>query len=148
MTLKDIIHLTRVYCRDNNSKVFLEANIVLFINEAIDRMKQYKVFKSLEHLVHPTDELAVIPPHYQYIIPLYAAYRCFETDERFYEATEKRNEFESVFLDLINEIESGNTVITDSEGEVVTDLPNYIEYVTDEYFKPKRKCGDVDDSVH
>ena len=146
MTLKDIIHLTRVYCRDTNSKVFLEADIVLFINEAIDRMKQYKVFESLEHLVHPTDELAVIPAHYQYLIPLYAAFRCLETDERFYEATEKRNEFETVFLDLINEIESGNLVVTNSEGEVITDLPNYVEYVTDAYFKPKKR-GDLDDSL-
>ena len=62
--------------------------------------------------------------------------------KRFYEGIEKRNEFESSFSELINEIESGNIVISTPEGETVDAFPSYIEYVKDAYFKPE---GGVED---
>lgn len=134
MTLNDLIKMTRTYTRDNNSYVFTEANIKMFINQAIDRIRQYKVFGDMPYLNNKTDSVSFIPEPYQYIIALFAAHRCYDTDERFYEGIEKRNEFEQVFSDLINEIEAGNIVIADAQGEVQDDMPNYIEYVKNEYF--------------
>lgn len=136
MTLNDLIKMTRIYCRDNNSYVFTEANIKMFINQAIDRIRQYKIFGDMPYLNTKTDEVTFIPEQYQYLLALFAAHRCYDTDERFYEGIEKRNEFEQAFSDLINEIEAGNVTITDAEGEALSDddLPNYIEYVKNEYF--------------
>lgn len=136
MTLNDLIKMTRAYCRDNNSYVFTEANIKMFINQAIDRIRQYKIFGDMPYLNTKTDEVTFIPEQYQYLLALFAAHRCYDTDERFYEGIEKRNEFEQAFSDLINEIEAGNVTITDAEGEALSDddLPNYIEYVKNEYF--------------
>lgn len=136
MTLNDLIKMTRTYCRDNNSYVFTEANIKMFINQAIDRIRQYKIFGDMPYLNTKTDEVTFIPEQYQYLLALFAAHRCYDTDERFYEGIEKRNEFEQAFSDLINEIEAGNVTITDAEGETLSDddLPNYIEYVKNEYF--------------
>lgn len=136
MTLNDLIKMTRTYCRDNNSYVFTEANIKMFINQAIDRIRQYKVFGDMPYLNSKSEQVKFLPEQYQYLLALFAAHRCYDTDERFYEGIEKRNEFEQVFSDLINEIEAGNVIITDAEGEALTDddLPNYIEYIKNEYF--------------
>ena len=134
MTLSDLIKMTRTYTRDNNSYVFTESNIKMFINQAIDRIRQYKVFGDMPYLNARTDKVSYLPEPYQYIIALFAAHRCYDTDERFYEGIEKRNEFEQAFSDLINEIESGNIIIADSEGTAVEEMPNYIEYVKNEYF--------------
>lgn len=134
MTLGDLISMTRTYCRDNNSYVFTVSNIKMFINQAIDRVRQYKVFGDMPYLNNESDEVSFLPEQYQYLLALFAAHRCYDTDERFYEGIEKRNEFEQAFSDLINEIEAGNVTISDGEGTVKDDLPNYIEYVKNEYF--------------
>lgn len=142
MILNDLVRMTRVYCRDNNANMFTDTNIIMFLNQGIDRLRQYKMFQGMSHLSNGTDEVTYLPEQYHYLLALFASSRCYDTDERFYEGIEKRNEFESSFSELINEIESGNIVISTPEGETVEAFPSYIEYVKDAYFKPE---GGVED---
>lgn len=134
MQLIDLIYKTRLYARDNNSYMFSDTMIKTFINEGIDRVAQYKVFSKTPHLEDRTDELKCIPGPYHYMLALFAASRCFDTDERFYEGTEKRNEFESLLNDLLSEIQAGNLTIVDGNGNDVEDGSVYTDHVRDVYF--------------
>ena len=69
------------------------------------------------------------------MLAIFAASRCYDIDERFYEGVEKRNEFESLLDDLLAEIHAGNIVIYDEEGNIIEDTANYMDVVTDVYFK-------------
>lgn len=147
MNLAELIHMTRVYCRDNNSYMFTDSTITLFLNQAIDRIKQYKLFVDMPYLDNMSDTVKILPRQYQYLLALFASSRCYDTDERFYEGTEKRNEFESLFLDLISEIEAGNVIVFDDAGDEIDDHPNYIDYVTDQYFNISVGGDVIDTSV-
>ena len=133
--------MTRLYCRENNSYVFTDVQIKLFLNQAIDRIKQYKVFLGMKKLVNPDDVPNLLPEEYHYMLALFAASRCYDMDERFYEGVEKRNEFESLLDSLIADIQAGNIIITDTDDEgnpvIVEDGTIYIDYVKDEYFSSK-----------
>ena len=145
MTLHKLRELTHIYTRDTNSYVFSDNTIDIFLNQAIDRLRQYKIFEGMSYLEYSDDEPSLLPSQYHYLLALFAASRCFDIDERFYEGVEKRNEFESLLDDLIADVQAGNIVITDSEGNNVEDGTNYIEYVTDAYFDVKHEeVGDDD----
>lgn len=136
--------MTHIYTRDTNSYVFSDNYIDIFINQAIDRLRQYKVFEGMTYLEYSDDEPILLPSQYHYLLALFAASRCFDVDERFYEGVEKRNEFEGLLDDLIADIQAGNIVITDADGNAVEDGTNYVEYVTDAYFDVKHEFGDDD----
>ena len=137
--------MTHIFARDTNNYVFTDTYIDMFLNQAIDRLRQYKVFEGMSYLEYSDDEVTLLPSQYHYMLALFAASRCFDIDERFYEGVEKRNEFESLLDDLIADVQAGNIVITDSEGNNVEDGTNYIEYVTDAYFDVKHEeVGDDD----
>ncbi len=122
MNLTQLIARTRVYARDNNSFMFKDSLIKSFLEEAVDRIAQYKVFENMSYLTNVNDEPSYLPKPYHYLLALYASARCYDTDERFFEGTEKRNEFEYYFDNLIADIESGNVVIKDKDGkEVIND---------------------------
>jgi hypothetical protein len=59
----------------------------------------------------------------------------FDTDERFYEGTDKRNEFEEVFANIVERIENGTLTITDENGFAVDNTMSAIDHVADVYFK-------------
>ena len=145
MTLLKLREMTHIFARDTNNYVFTDTYIDMFLNQAIDRLRQYKVFEGMSYLEYSDDEVTLLPSQYHYMLALFAASRCFDIDERFYEGVEKRNEFESLLDDLIADVQAGNIVITDSEGNNVKDGTNYIEYVTDAYFDVKHEeVGDDD----
>lgn len=143
MTLQELRDMTRAYSRDTNSFMFTNAMVDMFINQAIDRLKQEPIFVGMKRLRDSIDSPILLPEHYHYMIALFAASRCLEFDERFYEATERRNEFESLFTSLVSEIEAGNLVITDAEGNVVDNTATYIDYVVDEYFDVHKPDSDI-----
>lgn len=134
MNLLELREMTHIYTRDTNNYVFPDNYIDIFLNQAIDRLRQYKVFREMSYLKYGDDEVNFLPSQYHYILALFAASRCFDVDERFYEGVEKRNEFESLLDDLIADIQAGNITIIDNDGNIVDDETNYIEYVTDAYF--------------
>lgn len=133
----ELVEMTRFYTRDTNSLVFTDSEIHTFLNQAIDRLKQYKIFRDMPYLIQDDQEVTVIPAHYHYMLALFSASRCYDKDERFYEGTEKRNEFESLLDELIAEVQSGNTKLSDSSGENLVDYTRYRDHVVDVYFKPR-----------
>lgn len=145
MILSDLVRMTRVYCRDNNANMFTDTNIIMFLNQGIDRLRQYKVFQNMPYVSNSSDEITYLPEQYHYLLALFASSRCYDTDERFYEAIEKRNEFEASFSELINEIENGNIIISDESGNIIEAFQNYTDYVRDVYFK--RGGKEDDDAV-
>ena len=135
MTLSKLREMTHIYARDTNGYVFPEDYIDMFINQAIDVLRQYPLFRGMKYLEESSDEPNLLPPYYHYMLAIFAASRCYDIDERFYEGVEKRNEFESLLDDLLAEIHAGNIVIYDEGGNVVEDTANYMDIVTDVYFK-------------
>lgn len=147
MNLSDLVDRTRMYSRDTNSFVFEIPNIISFINEAIERVRQYNVFEDMEYLSSNADVPTHLPPQYHYILSLYAASRCMAMDERFYESVELRNEFETIFSDLISEIQTGNITIYDGDGNIVEDGLIFTDAVKNVYFEPYG-IYDEDDSEY
>ena len=134
MQLSDLINMTRLYARDNNSFMFTDANITIFLNQAIDRLAQYPIFEKMPYLTNDVPDVYYLPRQYHYMLALFASARCYDTDERFYEGTEKRNEFENFLDGLISDIEAGNVVIKDELGNVVVNPTKCTDTVTDAYF--------------
>lgn len=145
VNLTQLIAKTRAYARDNNSFMFKDSLIKDFINEGIDRLAQYKVFENMPYLDKGEDIVSYLPRPYHYLLALFASARCYDTDERFYEGTEKRNEFEYYFDNLIADIEMGNVVIKDKDGKEVLNTTTCTDVVTDDYFNVV--VGDIDDGV-
>lgn len=146
MNLTDLITKTRIYARDNNSFMFKDTIIKDFINEGIDRLAQYKVFQNMPYLVNSNDNVSYLPRPYHYLLALFASARCYDTDERFFEGTEKRNEFEYYLDNLIADIENGNITIYDENSLPVLNTSTCVDYVTDTYYKPTI-ASDIDDGV-
>ena len=145
MTLTELIAMTRLLSRDINGYIFTDQIVTLFINQCIDRLKQYKVFGNMVHLTTGTDVPILLPESYHYMIALFAASRCLDMDERFYEGTEKRNEFEALLDELIAEIQTGNLTIYNGVTPV-EDTTTYIDVVTDVYYA-ESSSADIDDGV-
>ena len=135
--------MTHTYTRDINGYVFQDYDIDIFINQAIDRVKQYPIFRDMNYLNNNDDEPAYIPPHYHYMLALFAAARCYDIDERFYEGTQKRNEFEELLDDLIAEVEAGMQPIYDEAGKEVENPANYTDEVKDIYHNNSIKDEDM-----
>ena len=134
MTLDQLRQMTHVYTRDTNSYVFPDDYIDMFLNQAIDYIRQYAMFRDIPHLRDGEDVPELIPEFYHYILALFAASRCFDVDERFYEGVEKRNEFEATFDSMLAEIHAGNLTIYDKDGNVVEDPSVYVGQVKNVYF--------------
>ena len=135
MQLNDIVYMTRLYTRDNNSYVFSDTMIKMFINQGIDRIRQHKVFSGMGYLSDASDEPTHLPSQYHYMLALFSASRCFDHDERHYEGVEKRNEFEQLFAEIISDIECGKLTVYDENGdEIVTGKTGADEVVKDAYF--------------
>ena len=134
MVLTDLINMTRIYARDNNAFMFTDTNIIMFLNQAIDRLAQYPIFTNMPYVSVDSPTVYYLPKAYHYILALFAAARCYDTDERFYEGTEKRNEFEHFLDNLIADIETGNIVIYDENNIVVKNTNICTDAVKDVYF--------------
>ena len=137
MDLRNLISLTKLYVRDKNGYMFTSDECKLFINQAIDRLLQHPLFKGMIHLDIPEDVPIILPPQYHYILALFAASRLYDIDERFFEGTQKRNEFEQIFNDLVTQVEEGSVQLTDGEGNPIELSETYSwfqDYVVDEYY--------------
>lgn len=133
MTLIKLIEKTRRPLKDNDGVIFLKANVVDYINEAVNRFQHYLYFVDEIELVQDSDEPTLIPAPWQHLLALYATSRCFTEDENAYEAARYMNEFEEKLASLIEKIELGEITITDTEGnEITADYED--EHVQNVYF--------------
>ena len=146
MTLAELLKLSRLHTRDLDSALFANSTCIVFINEGIDRLRQWKPLKSMSYLKFPNDVPTVLPSEYHYLLALWCSSRCFDYDERFYEATEKRDEFENAFAQLRADVECGTIVLLDSDGNPIDLSSNgdcVIDYVKDVYFDTTPKDEEV-----
>lgn len=138
MNRLDLIIRVRSYTRDFSNGTFREGDIVHYINEGIDRCKQViPELRGMQPLLRNEHVLTLLPDMYEHLLAIYSAARCFEQDERHFQAGNLMNEFETKLYGLKVAIESGELDIIDPDGNIV--LSPYIEdNVRDVYFNPKR----------
>lgn len=142
MTRTDLIIRVRSYTRDFSNSIFREQDIILYINEGINRIKQViPELRKMPLLNNASDKVKILPPEYHHLIAVYATARCFAQDERHYQATIHMNEFELKIDELKQNIEAGEVIITDPDtGEPIEAI--YVEdYVRDNYFTTRRKSN-------
>lgn len=123
----EIIQRVRALTRDFSNSIFREQDIIDFINEGINRFKQViPELKSTPKLLEKDQEPFPIPEHYQHLLAVYSASRCFGQDERHYQATTLMNEFEAKLDELKQAIGNGDIQIIDPDtGEsIVTENEN------------------------
>lgn len=144
MKLTTLRTRTRRYVRDVAGKRFPLAELDDYINEGVDRLRSYVTLSKMPY-VNDTDEISYLPEQYQYILALYASSRCFEVDHDFYQAEQKRNEFENTFADLIAKIENDEIKIYDEQNVEITTSINPIDYVVDIYFNTT--ASDTESSI-
>lgn len=134
MKLSDLKTRVQVYLRDLRGNKFTDQILTSFLREAVDRIRSYSVFSDMPY---PDDivEVSFLPERYHYLLAVYASSRLFELDNDYYQATQRRNEFEHIFLnDLIPKIEAGEIIIKDSFGNEAINDTIAKDYVVDEYF--------------
>ena len=131
MTRLELIQRVRAVTRDLSNSIFREQDIVSFINEGVDRFKQYiPQLSKMNHLVETNSSPDILPSQYHHLLAVYCSSRCFSQDERHYQATTMMNEFETKLEELKAAIDSADVVIIDPEtGESITE-DNFVEYVT------------------
>lgn len=133
MTLDNLTKRVQKYTNDKTSSIFTKNDIEDFINEAIDRCKASVYFADMVKLQTLTQHPILLPSHYHYLLAIYAAARCFEMDEQHYQATQRMNEFEYKFEDLVQKIDNGDVKVVDGEGKEIEHI-NTTDYVRDVYF--------------
>jgi hypothetical protein len=129
-----MVQRVRSLTRDLTSSIFREQDILDFLDEGIDRIKQIlPMMKDMEYLAGDNVEPTHLPQAYHSLIPMFATARCFAQDERNYQATTYMNEFETKMDELRIAVEDGRVVIVDTNGiEVTGDNDSF--YVSDNYF--------------
>ena len=130
MKRSDMVTRVRSVTRDFSNSIFREQDIVDFINEGVDRFRQYiPELASMIYLDTRDSEPILLPTQYHHLLSVYSASRCFSQDERHYQATTLMNEFETKLDELKSNIESGQIVIVDATtGETITATfePDYV----------------------
>ena len=137
MTRLEIQRRASSLLRDESNTIYTKPFINDNINEGIDRLKQLIIeFKTLPYLLNDTDSPTLVPVSYHHLLAIYAMARCFEIDERHYEANKYMNEFEIKIDELKGLIAEGAIVIKDGDGNtIVNDIKQ--DYVVNEYFKSR-----------
>lgn len=133
MTLQEIFNRVRIYTRDTTGSIFPETDIIIFVEEAFNRLT---TIAELNGLVCPQDktiQITMIPTRFQYLLALYGASRCLFQDEQDYRAGTLMNEFEQKMDEMHNLIDSGQLVIKYANGVSVA-ISNFNDSVVDEYF--------------
>lgn len=144
MNRLDLTKRVRRFTRDFTGTVFNENDIYNFLDEAIDRVKQYiNELAGMEYLSDNWEEPILLPKQYHVLLAIYGASRCFTQDERHYQSTTFMNEFETKLDELKNRIDSGEVVIVDADGNEVT-ASTKDDYVVNNYFFTRRDYEDDD----
>ena len=147
MNRLDLIGRVRSLTRDFSNSIFRESDIVDYINEGINRIRQ--VIPELSGLTELTDNAQspdLLPKQYHHLLALYSASRCFGQDERHYQASNFMNEFETKLDEMKVSIEEGRIKIIDPQTNQPINSTYESDYVVDNYFKTT-KLTDFDDGV-
>jgi hypothetical protein len=117
--------------------LFKETDLVSYINEGIDRIGQIIPDLALmSYLTKGEDVPLYLPKAYHHLLAVYGTARAMEQDERHYQGSTFMNEFEVKLHELKDKIDSGDIVLVDEYGDVIS-TSKKPEYVYDNYFKKK-----------
>lgn len=147
MNRNDLVSRVRSFTRDLSNSIFRQQDIEAYINEGIDRFRQFiPELMNMTYLFNANSIPNLLPEQYHYLLAVYATSRCFSQDENYYQATTFMNEFETKLDELKSKIESGEVVIRDENGKVVvSDIDT--DSVTNVYFKMRKGRKDLDFGV-
>lgn len=138
MNRLDLVKRVRSLTRDFSNAIFRESDIVDYINEGINRIRQViPELSGLEELTDNTQSPDLLPSQYHHLLALYSASRCFTQDERHYQASNFMNEFETKLDEMKVGIEEGRIKIIDPKTNQPIKSAYETDYVTDNYFKTK-----------
>ena len=147
MNRLDLIGRVRSLTRDFSNSIFRESDIVDYINEGINRIRQViPELSGLEELTDNTQSPDLLPKQYHHLLALYSASRCFGQDERHYQASNFMNEFETKLDEMKISIEEGRIKIIDPQTNQPINSTYESDYVVDNYFKTT-KLTDFDEGV-
>lgn len=134
MNTRQIKDRIKSLTRDFDGMVFREADLNMYINEAIDRISGcIPELKGMKHIKASDDKPILLPDNYHYLIAVYGASRCFSQDERHYQAGTLMNEFEIKLDELKTRVEAEEEFIYDENGNRVKFFTD-TDYVVDNYF--------------
>lgn len=126
----ELIRRVRSLTRDFSNSIFREQDIIDFLNEGINRFKQLiPELRGINKLLANQQEVNLIPEEYQHLLAVYATSRCFNQDERHYQATTYMNEFEIKLDELKESIMNGDITITDENGNSLEVGKGSVDYV-------------------
>lgn len=131
----ELVARVRSITRDLSNSIFREIDIVDYINEGIERVRQViPELVNMKLLTEGGQTPEMLPEQYHHLLAVYSASRCFGQDERHYQASNYMNEFEAKLEELSVAIESGRVVIIDPDtGEPIKDSYEP-DYVVNNYF--------------
>ena len=140
MKLVNLVARVRSYTRDTTGTLFTTSDVKDFINEGIDRLRQFKQLEGMKNLTNDLDEPNLLPSQYHYMIAIYSAFRCFAQDEQYTPAQSYADEFETLFKIIELGIQDGTIVIIDDDNNEVKNDVDF-DSVTDVYFNEVRNNG-------
>lgn len=147
MNRLDLSLRVRSLTRDFSNAIFREADVHDYINEGINRTKQLiPQLRDMKPLTTGLQEVEHLPVEYHHLLAVYCASRCFAQDGQNYQASTLMNEFEQKFDGLKQDIENGEIIIKDKNGNEVTHTYK-VDYVHNNYFLTKANLVDVDEGV-
>lgn len=145
MTKLELIIKSSKLLRDESNTIYSKSFIGDQINEAIDRTKQLvPELRNMTYLLVDTDSLVLMPEEYQHLISIYACARCYEVDERHYEANKYMNEFEIKINNIRDSIASGELIITDPNTGLPVVIDINQDYVRNVYFADSEYVSDAE----
>lgn len=149
MNRLELMGRVRSLTRDLSNAIFREIDVVDYINEGIDRLKQLiPEFTAMDKLSSNTSEPTMLPTQYHHVLALYSASRCFAQDERAYQASTLMNEFELKIEEMRHSIEDGRIKLV----HPITGLPvptvYEAGYMTENYFEVRSNSSfDLDEGI-
>ena len=147
MNRNELVSRVKSNVRDFDGNTFKEKDIINYINESIDRVKQIiPELNAMEYLNIGEDTPILLPNSYHHLLSVYSTARCFAQDERHYQAATLMNEFEVKLQSLRDDIYNGDIIITDKYGDEL-DIFGKPFYVYDNYFNKKNFEYDDTDGV-
>lgn len=149
MNRLELVGRVRSLTRDLSNAIFREVDIVDYINEGIDRIKQLvPEYTQMPNLTSNTSEPTMLPAHYHHLLAVYCASRCFAQDERAYQASTLMNEFEQKLDELKQSIEDGRVEVLDPITGLPVESVYTAGYVLENYFEVRGKSlCDLDEGI-
>lgn len=142
MNRTQLIRRVRNTTRDLLGTTFREMDIVDFLDEAVDRVRQVIPEFRMSYLTSNDMSPTHLPESYHSLLATYASASLYFQDDRHHQATVKMNEFETKLAELKASFYAGDVEIVDGAGAPVY-ADSHAEYVKNAYFEVRGRNVDT-----